>query len=192
MRSAYYVVDLSPGWRLIVLDTTELSLHGGHAEGSAELQEAEAYYAKHCELTRVQRYNGGIGRAQLAWLVAQLRKAEADKVRVIVASHHPLPPGSSAETHRAWNGDEVAAALTDSPAFVLGLAGHYHPGGHVRFRGRDFVTVPALLESPAGGNAYAVVQVTPDTAPKKGFVFAGGVVQIDGCGTTVPNFRFVV
>ncbi len=41
--SGYYSRPLAPGWRIIVLDTTDLSLHAGHAPDSPEGLEAAAY-----------------------------------------------------------------------------------------------------------------------------------------------------
>ncbi len=32
LQSSYYAVPLAPGWRLVVLDTTDMSLHSGHDE----------------------------------------------------------------------------------------------------------------------------------------------------------------
>ena len=188
----YRTVELSEGWRLLLLDTTDLSLHGGWAAGSPQDVEARAFFEEHDGLTRVKPYNGGVGRVQLEWLRRELRRAEADAVRVIAASHHPLPAGACAETHRAWNGDVVADALTDSPAFALALSGHYHPGGFVRYRGRPFVTLEALLESPPHQNAFALVRVTPEAAPRPGFRFTGARIDIDGCGTGVRSRAFVV
>ena len=52
--------------------------------------------------------------------------------------------------------------LLASPAFVLALAGHDHLGGYSVIDGRHFVTLEALLEAPAGGNAWAVLSVYAD------------------------------
>ena len=188
----YYAAELPEGWRLLLLDTTDLSLHGGWAAGSPQDTEARAFFQEHAAETRVKRYNGGLGQAQLEWLRLELLRAEAAGVRVIAASHHPLPPGACAETHRAWNGDVVADILTDSPAFALGLAGHYHPGGFVRYRGRPFVTLEALLESSADQNAFAMVRVTPEATRGPGTVSTGARIDIDGCGTRVTSRSLVI
>jgi manganese-dependent ADP-ribose/CDP-alcohol diphosphatase len=178
-----YRHDLGPGWRLLVLDTTDLSLpsradYVGWPEGSAEYEAASAYYAEHEGEPRMKKYNGGVGAAQFAWLRAELRDAEAAGVRLIVASHHPLAPGACRETHRSWTGTEVAALLAASPAFALALAGHDHPGGSTVWRGKHFVTVEAMLEARPGGNAFAVVRILRD-----------GAIDIDGCGTAVRDRR---
>jgi manganese-dependent ADP-ribose/CDP-alcohol diphosphatase len=123
----------------------------------------------------MKRWNGGTGEVQTNWFRSELSRAEAKGVRVIVASHHALAPGSCRETHRAWNGDELAAACAASPAFVLALAGHDHPGGFIVHRGRPFVTVEALLEAQDDRNAFAVLRVYEDR------------VVIDGMGTDITS-----
>lgn len=175
LKSSYYSVDLASGWRLIVLDTTELSTHAGWPVGSPQEAEANAYLNAHRNQIRMKRWNGGTGEVQTNWFRSELARAEAEGVRVIVASHHALAPGSCRETHRAWNGDELAAACAASPAFVVALAGHDHPGGFVVHRGRPFVTVEALLEAKGDGNAFAVMRVYEDR------------VVIDGVGTGVTS-----
>jgi len=175
LQSAYYAVDLYPGWRLVVLDTTDLSTHGGWAAGSPQEVEALAYLNAHQGDVRMKRWNGGTGDAQTAWLRSQLARAEADGVRVIVASHHALAPGSCRETHRCWNGEELAALCVASPAFALALAGHDHPGGFALYRGRPFATIQALLEASEERNAYAVLHVFEDR------------MVIDGVGTEVTS-----
>lgn len=47
LSSPYYSVDLASGWRLVVLDTTELSTHAGWPVGSPQEAEANAYLNAH-------------------------------------------------------------------------------------------------------------------------------------------------
>ena len=174
--ASYYAVDIVAGaLRLIVLDTTDLSTHGGWAEGSDKLNEALAYMEAHSDEPQVLRYNGGVGREQLRWLRDELRRAEREDVRLIVASHHALAPGAARDTHRAWNGNQVAALLVASRAVLLCLAGHDHLGAFAVWHGTPFVTLPAVLEAPPDGNAFALIRVWADR------------IEIDGCGTDVPS-----
>jgi hypothetical protein len=113
MPASYYRVPLTTGWALLVLDTTDLSTHGW-AKGSPEARAAEAYLREHGGADRIQRYNGGIGSTQQAWLEAELALAHATETRLIVASHHCLAHGACRETHRAWNGDAIAGMLEAS------------------------------------------------------------------------------
>ena len=74
--AAYYKRALADGWTLLVLDTTDLSIHGGWPEGSAQDAAARAYLADHEGEDRMQRYNGGVGAVQMSWLNAELAAAE--------------------------------------------------------------------------------------------------------------------
>ena len=172
--ASYYRHELADGWALLVLDTTDLSMHGGWTEGSDRAREAAAFAAAHAGETRMQPYNGGLGSAQLRWLDAQLEHARAKGDRLIVASHHAFAKGACRETHRSWTGDEVAAKLEcASDVVVLALAGHDHLGGCVVANGLAYVTLEALLEAPVDGNAFGIVHVYEDH------------IAIDGCGTSV-------
>ena len=175
--SSYFRSELAPSWALLVLDTTDLSTHGGWSHRSKNAKEAKAFLLAHAGEERIKSYNGGIGSEQLAWLEAQLARASADGERLIVASHHCLLRGACRETHRAWNGDEVASLLdAHAGTVVLALAGHDHLGGFALSpRGLPFVTLQALLEAPLHGNAFGVVRVHADR------------IAIDGCGTAVSD-----
>jgi manganese-dependent ADP-ribose/CDP-alcohol diphosphatase len=175
MPASYYRVPLTTGWALLVLDTTDLSTHGW-AKGSPEARAAEAYLREHGGADRIQRYNGGIGSTQQAWLEAELALAHATETRLIVASHHCLAHGACRETHRAWNGDAIAGMLEASGVVKVALAGHDHEGGFRQHTGGvPFVTLPALLEAQEDGNAFALASVHRDR------------IVIDGLGTAVPS-----
>ena len=176
-ESSYARHELAPGWTLLRIDSTDMSTHGGWAESTPQAKEAREFAAAHAGESRIQRYNGGIGAAQYAWLEAQLTLASAAGERVIVASHHPLLRGACRETHRAWNGDEVAMLLeAHAGTVVLALAGHDHIGGFATSRsGVHYVTLEAVLEAPEHGNAFAIIRVHDDR------------IVIDGCGTSVTS-----
>ena len=73
----------------------------------------------------------------------------------------------------AWNCDEISALLEACPAVALCVAGHDHPGRYGRtlvpsvetdapyktFGRVHFVTLEAMLEAPADGNAFAALEV---------------------------------
>ena len=180
LPSDYYRVELGQNWRLVVLDTTELSPpeHGGFSRFTSKGKEADAYYRAHQGEPRMQRWNGGACKSQIQWLRDELASAEADGCRVIVASHHALAAGSARETHRSWTGDELASVCVASPAFVLALSGHDHLGGFVELEGKPFVTVEGLVESDNATNAFGWLSIYDDW------------IEIDGCGTAVTPRQF--
>ncbi|KAI8465760.1 MAG: Metallo-dependent phosphatase-like protein [Monoraphidium minutum] len=166
----YYAAPLAAGWRLLVLDTTDVSLFG-HDEADPEAAEAKAWLAAHpvSEHPNAQTWNGGASGAQLSWLRARLADAAAAGGRVVVAAHHPLAPGAAPAHYLSWSHRELRAAFEERPGVVaLVLAGHYHPGGAAEVGGIHYVTLEGLLEAPPGGNAFAFVDVYGDRIAVRG------------------------
>lgn len=181
----YYSTSLSPGWRLVVLDTTEMSGHSNMDPDSPAVQEAIAYKHAHPlsedANPQMSDWNGGITSAQMDWLKQQLAAAEAGGEVVVVGCHHQVGAGAARDTHLAWNHDVIRKVLVASPAFVLGLSGHDHLGGYASWKSeaeggdsigemgrKHFVTVEAILEAPSGSNAYGMVLVYKDRIEVQG------------------------
>eukprot|EP00887_Chlorella_sp_A99_P005563 scaffold1.g5563.t1 len=178
--ASYYSALLAPGWRLLALDTTEMSGHSGLPPGSEAEREAAAWAAAHplgWTAPQASPWNGGASAVQLAWLRRELAAAEAAGERVLSASHHPVQPGAARSTHLAWNWEQISEVLLSSPAFAAHFSGHDHLGGWAPRDGRHFVTLEALLEAPPGSNAYAVLDVYEDRLLLRG-VGAGGTCRI--------------
>lgn len=161
VSSPFYSRLLAPGWRLIVLDTTDLSLQA--PEGSQELEEANRYLEAHPlseAEPHMKSWNGGIGKLQMEWLKESLHKSEQAGDRVVIATHHPI--AGSRPTHSAWNWKEIEEIIVKSHSTVLCLAGHDHIGGYKCVDEVHFVVVEAMLEAAEDGNAYAKVHIHQD------------------------------
>lgn len=173
----YYSRELASGWRLIVLDTTEMSGHSEYPEGSQQYTEARQYEAAHPltqENPQMSSWNGGVTSKQLAWLKQQLSEADVAGERVVVAAHHQVGLGAVRPTHMAWNWREIKNALLQSSSFRLFLAGHDHVGGYAAIQGADgrprhFITLEAMLEAPTDSNAYGIAQFFEDIIELQGF-----------------------
>ncbi|GAX74983.1 hypothetical protein CEUSTIGMA_g2429.t1 [Chlamydomonas eustigma] len=169
---SYYSRSFAPGWRLVVLDTTDMSPHSGYPPGSPEAQEAAEYLKNHPQTDQdpqMTDWNGGVGQKQMSWLKSELAAAAAAGEKVITAGHHPIGEGSSRRTHTAWNWRELQDVLTSKQYTVkLHLSGHDHMGGYSFVNGVHFVTMEAMLEAPPGSNAYAVACILPDSIEIKG------------------------
>jgi 3',5'-cyclic AMP phosphodiesterase CpdA len=204
---SYFSRKLPRGWRLVVLDTTELNPRwapvGSEAQRRCEAFVEERNAGRGLESpdgtrppgndpaedlpppraspqkcldvyrTGLKPWGGGIGDAQMEWLRATLASAAENGERVIVASHVPLSRTAARPGMAAWNCDEVSALLEASPAVALCVAGHDHPGrygrtlvpsaqlhsGYKTFGRVHYVTLEAMLEAPADGNAFAALEV---------------------------------
>ena len=176
--TAHYAAPLAPGWRLLVLDTTEMSGHAQDGGDSAAAREATAWLDTHPlgdAHPQASPWNGGLTSSQLAWAREQVEAAAAAGERVVVAAHHQAGPGACVRrSHAAWNHDEIAAALTaptaeDKPSpVVLYLAGHDHEGGYAVAEGVHWVTVEAMCEAPPESNAYAILHFHDDAIEVEG------------------------
>lgn len=122
--TGYYSAPLAPGWRLVVVDTTEVALYG--APGPSAAAEAREWLGRlEAEgAPNALDWNSGVSAAQLAWLRLELRAARDSGERVVAACHHPLVPGAAPDHYLAWNAAEVAAALEETPGLVALVVRH--------------------------------------------------------------------
>ena len=167
LASRYYCFA-TEGWRLVVMDGTELS---GYAtsEGSAARSAADAMFGRlqNAGTMNAMAYNGGITPQQLDWLHVELTSAQAAGDRVIVVSHFPVyPPEAS---HNLWNDGAVRAALEQYPGVAVAhLSGHYHVGGYWQHGGVHYLTLHGMVETMED-NAFAVLRLYPDRIEVDGY-----------------------
>jgi len=170
-------------WRIIVLDSTDLSVLGHNPDRNSPLYiQAEKYLRDHpkSEYPWSREWNCGISEAQLEWLAITLQKCRENEERVIIFCHNPLVPDPKIERmerYLAWNHKELLNIMDQySPDVVAMLMnGHYHPGGYCLRNGVHHVTVPAVLTSPIGTNSFGCVQVYSDR------------IELTGHGTLFPT-----
>lgn len=163
MPARYYTVLMHPGWRLIILDSMDLSVRW--PEGSEELKEAREFMQEHHlgeAHPQMSTWNGGLRGEQMRWLKETLFAAERAKERVLVALHHPLVVGSAPATHLVWNHAQVRDMLVRSPSVVAIFCGHYHVGGYEQVHHTHFVTIEAILEAQPNCVAHGIVNIFLD------------------------------
>lgn len=175
--AAYFGVKLPRGWRLLVLDTTEVNPRyetpGSEAQalGEAYVRGAKSEAGGDKLRDEVKPWGGGLGPAQLAWLAKELEAATERNEKVIVASHCALSRTAARPGMSAWDADSISETLESFECVKVCLAGHDHPGGYGRtlvpdregayrtFGRVHYVTLEAMLEAPEGGTSYAVMEV---------------------------------
>ena len=87
---------------------------------------------------------------------------------MFVFSHHPVLGESSTPDHLLWNHREVADLIEKSSCVAALFAGHDHSGGYAYRDGVHHVTLEGMVESPAGGNSFGVVEVYADSLKIRG------------------------
>lgn len=155
---ASYYDFVRDGWRFIVLDSTDISTYGW-PEGHAHHKAAKALLEKNGELPAFRPWGGALGPGQLAWLTSSLEQASQRGEWVMVFSHIPLLVEASGPQGVLWNAAEVVKLLEKSGRVAAYFGGHHHSGGYFFKNGIHHVTIEGVVESPADGNAYAVVKV---------------------------------
>jgi 3',5'-cyclic AMP phosphodiesterase CpdA len=182
------------GWRFVILDGTGLHLKAWPAD-TARRAASEAYVREHRkpDAPEFAEYNGGIDPDQLAWLREILAKAAAADEPAVVLCHQPVLAAASSRSHLLWNHEEVLALLEACPTLVAYIAGHDHRGGYAERAGIHHVTLEGLVETPADGTAFGVVDVRggwmtvrggdPST-PRR---FYQGLLEIRGTGAVTSR-----
>jgi manganese-dependent ADP-ribose/CDP-alcohol diphosphatase len=178
---SYYTFSPHPGFRVVMLDSYDVSMLGwpaGHPHHAA----AAALLAAHnpndnknspSGLEGLQRryvaFGGGVSAAQLAWLRATLAAADAAGERVFVCGHLPVHPDTCVAVCLLWNYDEVLPLLQASRCVVATLAGHTHRDAyHVDDAGVHHRVLSSVLECPPGTNAFGHVEVWAEHAALRG------------------------
>ena len=162
MPAAYYAFALR-GWRFLVLDGMQESVHGGWPESDsrylagrdtlAALEMAHAVNAK--------TWNGAVGEQQRKWLRQNLSDAAEKGERVVVFCHFPVLALSCRPEHLLWDHPQVLAILESAPSMVAYMNGHDHKGGYAEHDGIHYPTFPAMVEHSAE-QSCKVVDVFPD------------------------------
>jgi len=143
------------GWRFVVLDGNDLSLHGW-PEGSSAWRAASAYRAERAP--DAPEWNGAIGPGQLAWLAEVLDEAEAAGEQVILFCHYPTLPG---DLHSLWNAEEVLEVVEARSNVRAWIHGHDHAGGFELREGVAHLNLKGMVNTAE--TAYAVIHLGPET-----------------------------
>lgn len=158
LKNGYYSFS-KHGFRLIIIDTTEVSpyrnptgtaLHDSATEELQRLREQGAPGAK--------PWNGRPGDQQMTWLTSELKAATAAGEKVIILGHHPILPK---EAHAIWNADQMNELLQTYPCAKVYINGHNHAGHYTDVGGLHYLTLDGMLETP-DTNAFSIARVFED------------------------------
>jgi len=174
---SYYSFSPSPGWRVVVLDTFDVSLLGwpqGHPHTQIATnilglmnpnENKNMPDGLEGPARRFVGFGGGVGAPQLAWLKRTLARAGRQGEKVLVMSHCPVMPGTAAPVCLMWNYEEVLEVLRAAPrgCVVATFSGHTHEDGYLRDDwGIHHRCLVAPLETPPGTAAHGQVVVYGD------------------------------
>jgi len=142
------------GFRFIVLDGNEISLHSGGGRKITEMAGDYIESLKSSGEPNAMEWNGGISSTQLKWLRDQLDKSSKVNEKVFILCHFPVYPVNA---HNLFNYKEVNQLLQNYRNIVAWFAGHNHAGNYGNFNMIHFITFRGMVESQK--NSFATVDV---------------------------------
>lgn len=155
------------GWRFLLLDGTAESVYRYSASDprkksfSKHFAELKASGIKNAKFS-----NGGLGKAQLAWLEEELSAAAQAGERVVVCNHYPVMPANKG--YNLWDAQEVVALIRKHPQVALYLNGHNHAGNYTHEGHCHYVNLKGMVETVTD-SAFAVVSCWADRITIEGF-----------------------
>lgn len=161
----YYSYDLSSRWRLLVLDTVEVSV-----QRDPTCMQALEYLRTHEHEPNAKPWNGTISETQRAWLKEELKQARTKGCFIIVCGHLPLVKEAAIEMLVMWNHNDIVELLEEYKDTVKAyFAGHHHGGGYAERNRIHHVTFEGLIDSKVDDGAYAFVTLKDDEIVIEGY-----------------------
>ena len=152
---------LRGGWRFVVLDGNEISLHAhplGSLDHSLAREHHERFYADS------PRWNGALSGAQLLWLDGVLSAADAVLEPVVVCCHYPI---FEEGRHNLWNAKALRDRLTRHRQVKAYLSGHDHAGHHAVYDGLQLLSLSGMVDTEE--TAYCVITLERERLRVQGF-----------------------
>lgn len=159
MPASYYSFAVK-NWRFIMLNTNEIASYSLR-DDSPQMEELKALRQRSAAEKRKNgaTYNGGIGKAQLAWLQKELLQAKAAQQQVILFSHHPL---YAATGLTALDDREILALISGFTCVKAVISGHHHSGAYGTYASIPCITTEGMVETK-DETAYAIVELSSTT-----------------------------
>jgi manganese-dependent ADP-ribose/CDP-alcohol diphosphatase len=164
LKDSYYAFAKG-SWRFIFLNGFELRYPFPADETLKRESEALYWRLRAQAKEQAQRWNGGIGLKQIAWLEHQLEEAEKARKNVLVLCHFPVLPEAAPNL---WNDVEVVAILGRHRCVKAYFCGHNHTGDYALRNGIHYLTFQGMVETP-DQNAFAVVTLEKNAIQVQGF-----------------------
>lgn len=173
MPHRFYDIPISNGWRFVFLDGTDLSL----MKDSHSPAEAQEYFKLHSH-RMLEDWNGGFSKKQMRWLKKIFEQAKENKEKLILFCHWPLLNlwTPDFEASLLWNAEEVLQMLDPEVVFMF-MSGHMHENGYTLHKGIHHLTLGAIVTTPEGLQAHAVVHVGEHYVDIEGFGILESITQ---------------
>lgn len=179
----YYSFQLSLSWKVIVLNTSEISLFSWPPDHPFTKQAGQIMREKHPRgdqsdpdgLVGLERrfvsYNGGISQQQLDWFTQELESATQNSQKVIVLTHIPINPEFVKPECLVWNYDEILEVIGGFQGVVQAvISGHTHHWSYgLDSLGIHYFVVPGMVEQPPEVPGHGILEIYENVISLSGF-----------------------
>ena len=164
MPSEYYSLE-KKGCLFILLNTNEIASYA-NVTGTWKEKELKNMMdsIKAVKGVNAQEYNGGISSRQLKWVDSLLAKAQSQKLKVFILSHHPL---DFSRGFTALNSQAILRVIDKYTCVKALLAGHHHIGDFGNHLSIPCITLEGMVET-SDKNAYGILEIYTDHFEVKG------------------------
>lgn len=167
LDSAFYIHDVSPRWRLVVLDTVDVSIE--REKGHPYRLLAERHLDENPQAVNSMPWNGAVGPHQLEWLKDVIVDAQQNGKFIIVCGHHPILEEAAHPMHLLWNAVTLKQLFKEYNSVIKAyFAGHFHDGGYAMLDGVHHITFEAVLDSQTEHGSWGVVELHDDRIAVQG------------------------
>ncbi|CDF36652.1 Metallophosphoesterase [Chondrus crispus] len=165
-KPGYYYRNLSSMWRLIVIDTVDVSLNRDRRH--PHFAEARDYLQAHRGEPHAKLWNGGLGAKQTRWLEQILARTAADGRFAVVCGHIPIVEEASESEGVIYGHKEVEKVLAAHGCVKAYFSGHHHAGGYAHKGGIHHVTFEGIIDADDDNGAFALVELRKDKIVVRG------------------------
>jgi hypothetical protein len=161
----YYYSYVYNDWRFLVLDGTELAAYTRYIHPDLA-EEGDSVWNSVQGMINGLSWNGGISKAQQAWMRSEIEQAADSGQNVIVFCHFPVYPDSV--DLNLWNKDEIITLLEQYPNVAAYINGHLHEGNYGYRNNIHYYTQAAMLDTP-DSTAFSIMRIYPREILIQGF-----------------------
>jgi len=170
MQKAWGQCFSKHSWRVVVVDSTEVSIH---SEEKALLQES---VSRILDLNEVgdpcaENWNGMASNQQFQELEGVLVDALKCDQRVLIVNHMLVGNGSGSSAHLCWNHRELSRLFSENRCVAAHFNGHDHDGGFTTDirTGVHYLTFPAICDSGGKTGAHAIARFHKNSITVEGW-----------------------
>ncbi|MBT5185312.1 MAG: hypothetical protein HOH19_07600 [Kordiimonadaceae bacterium] len=160
MPARYYSFK-HKGWRFIITDGNDVSMHGWAKNSSQYAQAVEAHKNQYADR---ETWNGALSETQIKWIKSELEQAEEADEKVALYSHFPIYPTNE---HNLWNDNDILKLVSSFNVVKLWLNGHNHDGNYDEYKGIHFLTLKGMVDTKE--TSYSTIEFGENKILVRGF-----------------------